>query len=179
MRISLHGTGNGVRVSMKLEVNRRRWIALFSLLGVLTAIGIITGLWAVCAPESFYDSFPGFGLHWVRVDGPYNHHLVADVGAFFLALGAISGAALWYRDSVIARVAGFGWIVFGVPHLIYHAFHHPEELSTVSYTLSLLSVLALPALGLAALLVAPRERFPVPEPTPFTVRFPRRGNTGR
>ncbi|AYF78887.1 hypothetical protein D7D52_09900 [Nocardia yunnanensis] len=159
---------------MRLEINRRRWIALLTMLAILAVIGAYTGLWAVVAPESFYDSFPGLGLHWVRVDGPYNHHLVGDVGAFFLALAAISGAAIWYRDSVIARIAGFGWLVFGVPHLIYHLMHRPAELSGFSLTLSLLSVLLLPALGLAILLVAPRERFPVPEPAPLTLKFPRR-----
>ncbi|MVU76162.1 hypothetical protein GPX89_02775 [Nocardia sp. ET3-3] len=173
MRISLRGTGDGVRVNFRLEVNRRRWIALFAILGFLAAVGALTGLWAVVAPESFYDSYP-FGLHWVRGDGPYNHHLITDVGAFFLALGAISGAALWYRDSVIARVAGFGWLVFGVPHFIYHAFHRPEALTTLSYTFDVLAVLLLPVLAGAILLVAPRERFPVPEPAPFTLRFPRR-----
>ncbi|GAB0103651.1 hypothetical protein JMUB6875_26240 [Nocardia sp. JMUB6875] len=173
MRISLRGTGDGVRVNFRLKVNRRRWIALFALLGVLVAIGLITGLWALFAPSSFYDSFPGFGLHWVGGDGPYNHHLVTDVGAFFLALAAISGAALYYRDSVIARVSGFGWLVFGVPHLIYHAFHR-GDLGAGAFTLELLSAVAIPALGLAILLVSPRERFPVPEPAPFTVKFPRR-----
>ncbi|MFE3023188.1 hypothetical protein [Nocardia tengchongensis] len=179
MRISLRGTGDGVRVSMRLEINRRRWIALFIMLGVLTATGVVTGLWAVFAPESFYDSYPGFGLRWVRVDGPYNHHLVADVGAFFLALGAISAAALYYRDSVIARIAGLAWLVFGVPHFLYHAFHRPEALGAFSYALSLVAALLLPALGLAILLVAPRERFPVPEPAPFTFKFPGRGNTSQ
>ncbi|MEC3957205.1 hypothetical protein VMT65_29520 [Nocardia sp. CDC153] len=174
MRISLRGTGDGVRVNFRLEINRRRWIALLTMLGVLTAIGLYSGLWAVVAPESFYNSFPGFGLHWVRADGPYNHHLAGDVGAFFLALAAISGAALYYRDSVIARVSGFGWLVFGVPHAIYHAFHRPETIGGFEFTLELLAVLLIPALGLAILLVAPRERFPVPEPAPFTLRFPRR-----
>ena len=88
--------------------------------------------------------------------------------------GASSGAAVYYRDSVIARIAGLGWLVFGVPHLIYHAFHRPETLSGFNFTLELLAALALPALGLAILLVAPRERFPVPEPAPFTFKFPRR-----
>ncbi|MTJ65455.1 hypothetical protein [Nocardia seriolae] len=159
---------------MRLEINRRRWIALLIMLGVLTAAGVMPGLWAVVAPESFYNSFPGLGLHWVRADGPYNHHLVGDAGAFFLALAAITAAALYYRDSVIARIAGLAWLVFGVPHFIYHAFHRPDALSGFSFTLELLAALALPALGLAVLLVAPRERFPVPEPAPFTVKFPRR-----
>ncbi|WP_067828909.1 hypothetical protein [Nocardia inohanensis] len=173
MRISLHGTGDGVRVRMRLEVNRRRWLALLIMLGVLAAQALIIGLWAVVAPESFYNSFPGFGMHWVRVDGPYNHHLAGDVGAFFLAMGVMTGAALYLRDSLLGRIAGLGWIVFGVPHLLYHALHRPAELGTFDFTLSLIAALALPALGLACVLVAPKERRQVPEPRPVTFRFNR------
>ncbi|MFI1913612.1 hypothetical protein [Nocardia sp. NPDC020380] len=174
MRISLRGTGDGVHVRMRLEMNRRRWVALWIMLGILAAQAIIIGLWAIFGPMSFYDNFPGFGVHWVSVDGPYNHHLTGDVGAFFLAMGVMTAAALWFRDSVVARIAGLGWVVFGVPHFIYHLFHRPADLGTTSFVCSLIGALALPALGLACLLVAPRERIPVPEPAPFTLRFPRR-----
>ena len=34
----------------------------------------------------FYDDFPGLGRSWVAADGPYNEHLVRDVGALNLAL---------------------------------------------------------------------------------------------
>jgi hypothetical protein len=27
------------------------------------------GLWALLAPKSFYDDFPGAGRHWVSADG--------------------------------------------------------------------------------------------------------------
>jgi hypothetical protein len=51
-------------------------------LGVLLLIALVTGLWALLAPRSFYDSFPGgSGMHWVSADGPYNRHLVGDVGS--------------------------------------------------------------------------------------------------
>ncbi|MEV6771752.1 hypothetical protein AB0N05_24315 [Nocardia sp. NPDC051030] len=177
MRISLRGTGDGVQVRMRLEVNRRRWLALLIMLGILAAQALIIGLWAVIAPESFYDSFPGFGMHWVRVDGPYNHHLAGDVGAFFLGMGAVTTAAVVYRDSLLGRVAGLAWIVFGVPHFLYHAFHRPMDLSGASFTLSLIGALALPVLGLACMLVAPRERNPIPEPRPLNLRFTRRGGS--
>ncbi|MGX1807222.1 hypothetical protein ACWIGI_16025 [Nocardia sp. NPDC055321] len=179
MRISLHGTGDGFRVRMRLDVNRRRWLAVQIMLGVLLAIALFTGLWATFAPHSFYTSFPGFGMRWVQPDGPYNHHLTGDVGAFFLALGAVTAAALWFLDSLLARVAGLAWLVFGVPHLIYHAFHRPEDMGGASFTLSLISVFVLPALGLALILVAPRERTRVPEPNDLTFRFPRRGKSAR
>ncbi|WP_067699812.1 hypothetical protein [Nocardia jejuensis] len=177
MRISLRGNGDGFQVRMHLEVNRRRWLAMQIMLGVLAAQAVIIGLWAVIAPMSFYDSFPGFGMHWVSVDGPYNHHLAADVGAFFLAMGVMTAAALWYRDSMLGRLAGLGWLVFGVPHFLYHALHRPADLGGASFTLSLIGALVLPALGLAIILLAPRERTQITEPAPINVRFPRRKGT--
>ncbi|WP_306361267.1 hypothetical protein [Nocardia sp. CC227C] len=178
MRISLRGTADGLRVRMRLDVNRRRWLALRIMLGILAFIGLLTGLWAVLAPRSWYDSFPGFGMRWVSVDGPYNHHLAADVGAFFLALAVVALAALYLMDSMVARVAGVAWAVFGLPHLLYHVTHWPDELSGVSAVLSAVSLVLIPALGVACVFVAPRERHPVPEPAPFTLRFPQR-RTGR
>ncbi len=47
------------------------------------------GAWAALAPRSFYDDFPGGGRHWVAVDGPFNEHLVRDVGTLNLALAAV------------------------------------------------------------------------------------------
>lgn len=178
MRISLRGTGDGLHVRMRLDVNRKRWLALQIMLGILALTGLATGLWAVIAPESWYNSFPGFGMHWVRVDGPYNHHLAADVGAFFLALAAVTLVALYYLDSLIARVAGLAWLVFGLPHLLYHVTHWPDELGAFSSVLNAFGLILMPALGLACILVAPRERHPLPEPAPFTLRFPRRNTRG-
>lgn len=93
------------------------------LLLVLALSAAYVGLWAAFAPRSFYDSFPGGGRRWVAVDGPYNEHLVRDVGSLYLALMVVSvGAAVLARPAV-TRLAGVAWLVFGVPHLVYHAAH--------------------------------------------------------
>ncbi len=176
MRISVQRAGENLRVRMRLDVNRRRWLITEIALGALTAVGVVVGVWAVIAPEAWYRSFPGLGMHWVSVDGPYNHHLTADVGAYFLGLAAVSGAALYYGDSLLARVSGLGWTVFGVIHLIYHAAHRPADMPTGSYVLMLISVIALPALSSAALLAAPRERIRFRDPAPMTFRLPGRRN---
>ncbi|WP_280468652.1 hypothetical protein [Nocardia cyriacigeorgica] len=136
--------------------------------------GLIVGAWATFAPHSWYTGFPGFGMRWVGVDGPYNHHLAGDVGAFFLALAAVTGAALYYSDSLLARVAGLGWLVFGVPHLIYHLFHQPAAMGAAEFVLSVIAAALLPILGLAAILVAPAERIQVRDPAPLHIRFRRR-----
>lgn len=178
MRISLRGGDGGFEVRMRFEQDRRRWLAIRIMLAILTFQGLVVGGWAVLAPHSWYTSFPGFGTRWVAVDGPYNHHLAADVGAFFLALAAISGFALWRGAPVLVQAAGLGWLVFGVPHLLYHASHRPEALGTVSYTISLLGALALPALGLACLLLVP-HRPQLPDPAPLRFRRPGRRDGGR
>jgi len=91
------------------------------------AIGLVVGLWAAAWPEAFYDSFPGFGRSWVAVDGPFNEHLIRDVGALYLALAGASVASAWTRDT---RVAGAAWTIFGVLHLAYHLGHLADMAAT-------------------------------------------------
>ena len=55
------------------------------------------GLQALFAPRSFYDDFP-IGRGWVAMDGPYNQHLVRDVGSLNLALVVLVFAALVVVD---------------------------------------------------------------------------------
>ncbi len=90
---------------------------------VLAANGLLVGLWALAAPRSFYDDFPGAGRIWVAVDGPFNEHLVRDVGSLNLALALVACIALVTGSDLVARAAGAAWLVFGVPHLVYHALH--------------------------------------------------------
>ncbi|MGW2094408.1 hypothetical protein [Promicromonospora sukumoe] len=108
------------------------------LLLATVAIGAYVGVWAAFFPESFYVSFPGFGLHWIDVDGPYNEHLIRDVGSLYLALGAGSLAAALSRSALPGRVLGLVWTVFGVLHLVYHLAHlHGSVLDVVGNVVSL------------------------------------------
>ena len=50
------------------------------------------------APKSFYEDFPGAGRVWVAVDGPYNEHLVRDVGSLNLALAFVAVAGADHRQ---------------------------------------------------------------------------------
>ena len=57
------------------------------ILWILNALGAFVGVWALAAPQAFYEAFPGIGFGaWVGVDGPFNEHLIRDVGALYLAL---------------------------------------------------------------------------------------------
>jgi hypothetical protein len=89
----------------------------FVLLG-LSQVGV--GLWALLFPLSFQDDFPGMGRHWLVPLGPYNEHLITDVGATFLALTVLMFlAALWLtRPLVLAAL--IAWLVYSVPHLYFH-----------------------------------------------------------
>ncbi|MDQ1533369.1 MAG: hypothetical protein QOF28_1130 [Actinomycetota bacterium] len=98
-------------------------LALRVLLGVLTVSAMTVGAWAAFAPRSFYDDFPGLGQVWVAVDGPYNEHLVRDVGALNLALAAVTVCALLTLSRPTILAAALGWLVYGIPHVIYHARH--------------------------------------------------------
>jgi hypothetical protein len=90
---------------------------------VILAGSLGVGLWAQVSPRSFYDDFPGAGRVWVAVDGPFNEHLVRDVGGLNLAVGFVAALALVTGSVLVARAAGGAALVFGAPHLLYHALH--------------------------------------------------------
>jgi hypothetical protein len=90
---------------------------------LLTLSAAYVGGWAAVAPRSFYDSFPGLHRVWVSVDGPFNEHLVRDVGGLYLGLAAAGVLALrWRREHVFAGL-GVAWTTFSVLHLAYHLSH--------------------------------------------------------
>lgn len=96
------------------------------------ALGIpqaLIGLWALFAPRSFYDDFPAGTDGWVHQLGPFDEHLVTDVGALFVALGVlmiVAGVSLRRRLVTAATVA---WLIYAVPHFTWHLFNL-EPLST-------------------------------------------------
>ncbi|KAA0235456.1 MAG: hypothetical protein JJLCMIEE_01213 [Acidimicrobiales bacterium] len=127
-------------------------------LAILAASSLMLGAWAQFAPWSFYRSFPGFGASWVIVDGPYNEHLVRDVGGLNLALAVVAIVAMiWTRRATVAA-ASAGALVYGVPHLAYH-LHHVGELTpadAISEVLGLVIVVLVPLALLWSALAGPR-----------------------
>src|SRR3712207_8980589 len=63
-------------------------------------------MWQMFWPESFFRDFPGWGRHWVSVDGPYNEHLLRDVGQGNLAFGVVALVALLTGGVWLARATG-------------------------------------------------------------------------
>lgn len=92
-------------------------------LALLAVSSAFVGAWALLDPRGFYDSFPGAGRHWVSVDGPYNQHLVRDVGSLNLALAVLAALAAWKLGPVLVRTAAVALLANAVPHLAYHATH--------------------------------------------------------
>ena len=121
---------------------------------VLLAIGPAwVGVWATLAPRSFYDDFPG-PSSWVSPLGAYDEHLVRDVGAFELALFAVTLFAIVTLDRRVVQAALVAAIVGGLPHLIYH-LTATDALSTWN---NVLSLAALAAPVVIALVLLPRTR---------------------
>lgn len=115
-------------------MNSRTYVRI----GLLALAGgqIITGAWAVLAPQHWFTSFPPGRPGWVAVHEPFNQHLVADAGTAFLATGvALLLAALW-PSARIVFVAVAAYIAHALPHLVYHLGHPAHDLPAVDQTLS-------------------------------------------
>ncbi|MVM41325.1 hypothetical protein GO730_32620 [Spirosoma sp. HMF3257] len=104
-----------------MQIKQVRWVqATLLYLGVTN---VFPGIWALFLPHSFYTSFPGLGRVWVAIDGPYNEHLIRDVGGFFLALAVLSFLTLLAPRLVSVRATAICLLTFNLPHLLYHLAH--------------------------------------------------------
>jgi hypothetical protein len=140
----------------------RRAVVRVALVG-LVVFAAVLGFWAGLFPQPFYDSFPGFGRQWVAGDGPFNEHLVRDVGYLSLALGVVTVAAAVWLTTPIVQATAIAWLVFAVPHLTYHVAHF-HEMATVDVVGNAVSLGGAVVLALVVL-VAGWRRFP-------SARFP-------
>jgi len=116
----------------------------------LTIAGVAVGAWAYFAPLNWYTTFPGMGMTWLPVLGPYNEHLVKDVGGMFLGLAALSALALYYLGNrAVVVITGISWSIFNALHLIYHL----GMLHMYGTRDAVLNVISLGAILLASLLL--------------------------
>lgn len=116
----------------------------------------LPALWALVAPRSFYEGFPGAGRAWVAAYPPYNQHLITDYGAAFLAVAVLAAAAAVLMERRVIQVAMVCWMVAALPHFGFH-------LATAGALEAIDAVGTLVALGLAfgvpaAILLAVRRR---------------------
>ncbi|MEX2202774.1 MAG: hypothetical protein WD965_01670 [Actinomycetota bacterium] len=90
---------------------RQHWFPrAIGLLGAVSFLG--SGLWAMVAPESFFDAVATFE--------PYNQHLVQDIGAFQIGLGAVLllAAIPTRADALAVGLVGVG--IGSAAHTISH-----------------------------------------------------------
>ena len=128
-----------------------------AVLAYLTFAGLLVGVWAALFPRSFYDDFPGLGRIWVAVDGPFNEHLVRDVGQLSVALSLVSLVAVITMVPLLVRVSAAAWLLNAVPHLVYHLRHLDgyDTFDQVGEIVSLGLLVALPLYCLNVLTIVP------------------------
>jgi hypothetical protein len=119
--------------------NLRRRQRIKAGLWFLAAGQALSGVWALAAPRSFFDGFPGLGLGWVAALPKYSEHLVRDLGAFNLAFAILFVwvAAGLERGAVTGALVS--WLVFAIPHAIFHLFNL-EKLSSTSKVVQLIAL---------------------------------------
>ena len=138
-------------------VTIQKWVRIA--LGYLIVVTTQIALWALVAPRSFYDDFPGLGRAWVSVDGPYNEHLVRDVGALNLALAVVLIATFVRLGRDLTVIAGLASLAWGVPLTVYH-LANTDGLSGSDIALSLGGLVLFAVIGGGLLWSGPRLDMP-------------------
>jgi hypothetical protein len=113
----------------------------------LTIVELAVGLVATLAPRTFYDFVP-----WVDLAPPFSEHLMRDYGAMNLALGLVTAVSAITMNRVMVRTALAAYLLFAVPHLLFHVTHHEHYTTsqaigeTTALTIAVLLPIALLAL---------------------------------
>ena len=76
-----------------------------------------SGLWAFAAPQSFFDQLATFP--------PYNEHLLHDIGAFSIGLGAVIVFALQKMSALRSALLGVG--VGSLFHVASHVIDYDQK----------------------------------------------------
>jgi hypothetical protein len=80
----------------------------------------LIGIWVLSSPRGFYDTFPGFGRHWVSALPPFNEHLLRDFGATSLTIALVLLGAAVFCERRLVQVAVVAFFIGTLPHFIYH-----------------------------------------------------------
>lgn len=80
--------------------------------GVAGVASVAIGLWAIVDPRSFFELIATYP--------PYNEHLLRDIGAFNVGLGAVLLLALAWSDALLVALTGVG--VGAAAHALNHWF---------------------------------------------------------
>jgi AhpD family alkylhydroperoxidase len=129
----------------------------------------MTGVWALLAPASWHNDFPGFGRDWLPVFGAYNEHLARDYGGALLALAILLAWAALAPRMPLTRAAPAAFLAFALPHFVFHVIH-AGDLPLGDDIVNLVLLAGSVAVPLAVLLMAPG--------TPLSLRAPAREPDG-
>ena len=112
---------------------------------VLAVVCLAVGLLGVLAPHTFYR-------HVVGVDmlGPYNEHLLTDVGGFYLGFALLFAWCARSRSVELRRAGCAAFALTQVLHFAYHAAHlsHFSTVQASEQTIALGALMVLPVVGL-------------------------------
>jgi hypothetical protein len=146
----------------------RLWLRV----GLILYLGVtaLVGVWAAGWPRGFYDGFPWPGHPWVALLPAYNEHLIRDFGGMNLAMAVVFGVAAVTLDRRMATTALVAYLVFALPHLIFHLDHLEPfgAVDVVAQVVTLVVAALLPLPLLALLLRAPTR----PPNTPSSALTP-------
>ena len=128
-------------------MSARARLTLRASLVLIALVQTLVGAWALLGPRSFYDNVVGVSLL-----PPYNEHLTTDVGGLNLALALVFAVAAVSLDRLLVRTALAGYLLYTVPHLVFHSTHlEGFDSGTAIVQNTGLAVVALLPLGLLAL----------------------------
>jgi hypothetical protein len=119
---------------------------------VFATYELILGVWLALFPASFYNNVPT--VDWTP---PYSEHLFRDFGDATLGLAVLLIAAAVRFERVLVLVALVAYLVYAVPHLVFHLGH--LEGDSPGWSLALAAVLLLSVLLPASALAAARKAF--------------------
>jgi hypothetical protein len=128
------------------------------LAAIVGLLDIETGSWALIDPRGWFDSFPGFGHHWVAAHGPYNDHLVTDAGAGFLAIGIVLVFAAASGRALALRLAAVGLLAHALPHFLFHVTNPDRGLHGFDVAAGVWGLLLESVVAVAILLLVRSER---------------------
>lgn len=122
---------------------------------LLAAVEWVLGVWAAFFPRSFYEDVPT-----IDIAPPFSEHLMRDFGGASLGLAIVLTAAAVWRERRFTVVALVAYLVFAVPHLVFHVGHlHGTSSGEATVLIVLLAgSVALPLGLLALVLRAPTAR---------------------
>ncbi|MEN3267743.1 hypothetical protein [Pseudonocardia sp.] len=119
---------------------------------LLAAVEVVSGLWTLLFPASFYVHVPT-----VALSPPFSEHLFRDFGGATLGLAVVLTAAAVWMERRLVVVALLAYLAFSVPHLAFH-LGHLHGASGPAATALVVVLVGWVLLPLALLVIALRHR---------------------